>query len=70
MPFVGTNSHLTTKPDIFDNKCQNTSESLANMGFLGLSLGVVRFFQQEREFSEAECPELHILSFSNTYRYI
>ena len=55
MPFVDTNSHLTTKPSIFGMNCHSNSESYDRHHFFGLSLGWlefviygVRFFQQER----------------------
>ena len=43
MPFVDTNSHLTTKPSYFDIKCHSNSESYDRHGFLGPTLGVVVF---------------------------
>ena len=65
MPFVDTNSHLTTKPSNFDIKCHSNSESYDRQFFLGPSLGVVRFlylrlevFFNDREYSEADCPDL------------
>ena len=55
MPFVDTNSHLTTKPSNFDIKCHSNCESYDRQGFFGPSLGVVRmviygwrFFQRKR----------------------
>ena len=44
MPFLDTNSHLTTKPYNFDIKCQCNSESYDHHGFLALRLGGVRVF--------------------------
>ena len=44
MPFVETNSHLTTKIHNFDIKCQSNSEIYDWHVFLGTSLGVVRTF--------------------------
>ena len=35
MPFLDTNSHLTTKPYNFDIKCQGNSESYDQHGFFG-----------------------------------
>ena len=45
MPFLDTNSHLTTKPYNFDIKCSANSESYDQHGFLGPSLGVVRILE-------------------------
>ena len=57
MPFVDTNSHLTTKLYNFDIKCESNSESNDQHIFFGPSLGLVRtfiygwrFFQQEWVF--------------------
>ena len=35
MPFVDTNSHLTTKPSNFDIKCPSNSESYDHHDFFG-----------------------------------
>ena len=61
MPFLDTNSHLTTKPYNFDIKCQSNSESYDRHGFFGtkirggqnflLTAGV---FFNEREYSRAD----------------
>ena len=42
--FLHANSHLTTKPFIFDLKCQSNFESYDWHNFLGPSLRVVRIF--------------------------
>ena len=39
MPFVDTNSHLTTKPYNFDIKCQWTLESYDRHIFFGIKFG-------------------------------
>ena len=39
MPFLDTNSHLTTKPYNFDIKCQSNSESYDRHGFFGTKFG-------------------------------
>ena len=61
MPFVDTNSHLTTKSYNFDIKCQSNSENYDRHIFLGPSLrGVIMFsftvggFPNERECSGAD----------------
>ena len=61
MPFLDTNSHLTTKPYNFDIKSRSNSESYAQHGFLGpkfragqnFVLTVGGFFNQ-REYSAAD----------------
>ena len=65
MPFVDTNSHLTTKPSNFDIKCHSNSESYDRHGFFGTKfrggqnfLFTVGGFFNEREYSEADCPDL------------
>ena len=61
MPFLDTNSHLTTKLYNFDIKCQSNSESYDRHGFFGNKLrGVKNFlltvesFFNKREYSEAD----------------
>ena len=61
MPFLDTNSHLTTKPYNFDIKCQSNSESYDQHGFFGTKLrGGQKFllmvggFFNEREYSGAD----------------
>ena len=61
MPFLDTNSHLSTKPHNFDIKCQSNSESYDRHGFLGTKfrggqnfvLTVGGFFN-DREYSAAD----------------
>ena len=57
MPFLDTNSHLTTKPYNFDIKCQRNSESYDRHGFFwggqNFVLTVGGFFN-EREYSTAD----------------
>ena len=61
MLFLDTNSHLSTKPYNFDNKCQSNSESYDPHGFLGnkfrggqnFVLPVGGFFNK-REYSVAD----------------
>ena len=56
MPFLDTNSHLTTKPQNFEIKCPSNSESYDCHGFFGTKFRGVRvffinggsFFQRER----------------------
>ena len=58
MPFLDTNSHLTTKPYNFDIQCQSNSESYDRHGFFGTKFrwGQIyifffygwKVFQQER----------------------
>ena len=57
MPFVDTNSHLTTKPSNFDTKFQGNSESYDRHGFLGIKfegghsfffIFIVKFLPRER----------------------
>ena len=67
MPFVDTNSHLTTKPSNFDIKCHSNSESYDRHGFFGTKfrggqnfLFTVGGFFNKREYSEADCPDLLI----------
>ena len=68
MPFVDTNSHLTTKPSNLDIKCHSNSESYDRHVFFGTNfrggqnfLFAVGGFFNEREYSEADCPDLLIL---------
>ena len=64
MPFVDTNSHLTTKPHNFDIKCQRDSKSYERYGFFGTKfrggqnvLFKVGGFSNERECSGADWVE-------------
>ena len=61
MPFLDTNSHLTTKPYNFDIKCQGNSKSYDRHGFFGTKkrggqnfLLTVGSFSNKREYSEAD----------------
>ena len=61
MPFLDTNSHLTTKPYNFDIKCHSNSESYDRHGFFGTKfrggqnfLLTVGIFFNEREYSGAD----------------
>ena len=61
MPFLDTNSHLTTKPYSFDIKCHSNSESYDRHGFFGTKfwggqnfLLTVVVFYNEREYSGAD----------------
>ena len=62
MPFLETNSHLTTKPYNFDIKCQSNSESYDRHRFFwdqvqegyNILLSVGGFFFNEREYSGAD----------------
>ena len=61
MPFVDTNSHLTTKPNIFDIKCQSNYESHDQHSFFGTNfrggqnfLLTVGGFSNKRECSGAD----------------
>ena len=65
MPFLDTNSHLTTKPYNFDIKCQGNSESYDQHNFFGTKfrggqkiLITVGGFYNEREYSGADWPVL------------
>ena len=65
MPFVDTNSHLTTRPSNFDIKCHSNSESYDRQVFFGtkfrggqIFIFTVGGFFNEREYSEADCPDL------------
>ena len=65
MPFLDTNSHLTTKPYNFDIKCQGNSESYDQHGFFGTKfrggqnfLIAVGGFYNKREYSGADWPVL------------
>ena len=71
MPFLDTNSHLTTKPYNFDIKCQSNSESYdQHVFFWGPSLGggqnfllTVGGFYNEREYSGADWLVPFVCSF-------
>ena len=61
MPFLDTNSHLTTKPYNFDIKCPSNSESYDQHGFFGTKfrgsqdfLLTVGNLYNEREYSGAD----------------
>jgi hypothetical protein len=61
MPFLDTNSQLTTKPYNFDIKCLSNSESYDRHGFSGSKfrggqnfLITVGGLYNEREYSEAD----------------
>ena len=61
MPFLDTNSHLTTKPYNFAIKCQSNSESYDRYSFFGTKIGggqnlllMVEGFYNEREYSGAD----------------
>ena len=61
MPFLDTNSHLTTKPYNFGIKCLGNSESYDQYGFFGTKfrggknfLLMVGVFFNEREYSGAD----------------
>ena len=61
MPFLDTNSHLTTKPYNFDIKFQSNSESYDQHGFFGTKfrggqnfLLTVGSFFNKRDYSEAK----------------
>ena len=61
MPFLDTNSHLTTKPYNFDIKCQSNSESYNRHNFCGTKIRggqnlllMVEGFFNEREYSGAD----------------
>ena len=61
MPFLDTNSHLTTKPYNFDEKCQSNFESYDRHSFFGtkfrgviICLLTVGGFFNEREYSWAD----------------
>ena len=61
MPFLDTNSHLKTKPNNLDIKCQGNSESYDRHGFWGTKfMGGQNFvltlggFFNEREYSVAD----------------
>ena len=68
MPFLDSNSHLTTKPYNFDIKCQSNSESYDQHGFFGDKfrggqnfLITVGGFYNEREYSVADWLVLLVL---------
>ena len=68
MPFVDTNSHLTTKPSNFDIKCHSNSKSYDRHGFFGTKFkGSQNFFIyggrffNEREYSRADWLDLLIV---------
>ena len=52
MPFLDTNSHVTTKPYNFDIKCQAILKAMIDTFFLGPSLGGLRFFNGGRFFQQ------------------
>ena len=56
MPFVDTNSYLTTKPSNFDIKCQSKSESYDQHGFFGTKFkgGQTFFFTVGGFFNKIE----------------
>ena len=67
MPFLDTNSHLTTKPYNFDINVQAILKAMIDTVFLGPSLGGVRFFLlpvrvffNKREYSGAGWPLSYI----------
>ena len=75
MPFLDTNSHLTTKPYNFDIKCHSNSESCDRHSFLGPSLGVgqkflitVGGFYNKREYSGADWLVLLIVYSKPTFQ--
>ena len=66
-PFIDADSHLTTKPSNFDIKFHSYSESYDQHGFFGTNfrggqnfLFTLGGFFNEREYSEANCPDLLI----------
>ena len=70
MPFVDTNSRLTTKPRNFDIKCQSNSESYDRHSFYGTKFrgGPIFFllftegsFFNERDYSGADCLDLLVM---------
>ena len=78
MPFLDTNSHLTTKPYNFDIKCQSNSESYDQHGFCGTKFRAGSeffndggsFLQRERVLwgwlagpSLSKCTQLKIYNF-------
>ena len=70
MPFLDTNSHLTTRPYNFDIKCQGNSESFDRHRFFGTKfrggqnfLITVGGFHNEREYSGADWPVLLVSTF-------
>ena len=69
MPFVDTNSHLTTKPYNFDIKCQSNSESYDRHSFFGTKFkgGKKKLFRlggffNVREYSGADWLDLLLLN--------
>ena len=77
MPFLDTNSHLTTKPYNFDIKCQGNSESYDRHGFFGIKfrggrnfLIMVGGFYNEREYSGADWPVLLLVKFNDKIVYL
>ena len=65
MPFLDTNSHLTTKPYNFTIKCQSSCESYDRQGFFGTKFRIfllkVEGFYNEREYSGADWLVLLLL---------
>ena len=51
MPFLDTNSYLTTKPYNFDIKCDAIRKAITNIIFLAQSLGGQNFLFTVRGFS-------------------
>ena len=70
MPFVDTNSHLTTKLHKFDIKCQSNSKSYDQHCFLGPKLGVVRFFYLQWEVFPTKESALGLTGWTLSYIYI
>ena len=70
MPFVDTNSHLTTKPSNFDIKCQSNSESYDQHGFLVTKFmggGMVRILYQRLEVFSRRGSTLLLTGWSLSY---
>ena len=65
MPFLDTNSHLTSKPYNCDIKCPGNSESYEQHGFWGPSL--VGVFFNKREYSGADWMVLLICTKQTTF---
>ena len=80
MPFLYTNSHLTTKPYNFDIKCWRNSENYDWRGFFGTKfrrgqnfLRTVGGFYNEREYSGADWMVLllpPLVTWGNTFKII
>ena len=77
MPFVDTNSHLTTKLHNFDFKCQSNSESYYRNVFFGTKfrggqnfLFMMRGFPKERERYGADwLGPLLVKTYSYCFKY-